>query len=188
MRIVNNKELRRNMLFGLLACSILISAFTFFTQDENPVVEAISIARTPTQKKEQELASIISGQSYASRSFYTPSIDIFSGIQPPATQEPKATNQAVQFEDRTIKTIDLQEPVVVSPPPPAPTPTPFKFIGKLYGDDEYIVFLNYNGRNIAVKTGEVLFEKYKVEEIKPPTMTLVNLPLSSKETISIGEP
>lgn len=188
-----NEHLRRKVLFGLLAATITISIFTFFKEDQNEGVVGAITNSHQRGLKQQETATtgleiISTNHAGSTRSFYTPSIDIFSGTQP-ATQESQATNVAVKVEEIQIKTVDLQPQVLAPPlPPPMPALPPFKFIGKLYGDDEYIVFLNYNGKNIAVKNGEVLFDRYKVEEIKPPTMTLLNLPLSSKETISIGEP
>jgi hypothetical protein len=192
MRKVMNENLRKKVLFGLLAGTIAMTAFTFIQEDQSEgiVVEATNSSQ-PKLAQPRSLINIedlnSANRLVSARSFYKPSIDIFSGIQP-ATAEPQATNVSVKVEDSQIKTVDVQPQVIAPAPTPIPAPPPFKFIGKLYGDDEYIVFLNYNGKSIAVRTGEVLFERYKVEEIKPPTMTLVNLPLSSKETISIGEP
>lgn len=187
MSKVMNESIRKKVLLCLLAGTLAISILTFIEDKNEYVVEAISTPRPTKFKPQPPSVPTATSQENTARSFYTPSIDIFGDITP-AKQEPPPTNVAIKLEESQITTVSIQPQVVISAPPPAPAPPPFKFIGKLYGDDEYIVFLNYNGKNIAVKAGEVLFEKYKVEEITPPTMTLVNLPLSSKETISIGEP
>lgn len=181
-----NESIRKKVLFCLLAGMLALSIFTFLEDKNEDIAEPLRTSRPTSLKARLTNVSTAIHQEHNARSFYTPSIDIFGGITP-ATPDPEQANLAVKVEENPIKMVDIQPQVTISPPP-VPAPPPFKFVGKLYGDDEYIVFLNYNGKNIAVKAGEVLFEKYKVEEIKPPTMTLVNLSLSSKETISIGEP
>lgn len=75
----------------------------------------------------------------------------------------------------------------VVPPPPTAPPLPFIYIGKLGEEGQYTVFLSARGRNFAVKAGEVVAQVYRIEEIKPPMMTMTYLPMKIKQTMQIGE-
>ena len=82
-------------------------------------------------------------------------------------------------------------PVIIAPalPPPIPTapPVPFTYIGKYMEDGKLVVYLGYAGKNLIVKTGDVIQQIYKIEDIKPPLLTLTYLPMDIKQSIQIGE-
>lgn len=78
-------------------------------------------------------------------------------------------------------------PKPVPPPPPMAPPLPFSYVGKLIDGGKVTVFMSRQDRNYAVKEGESIDGTYRVEEVKPPLMTLVYLPLNQKQTMQIGE-
>ncbi len=53
--------------------------------------------------------------------------------------------------------------------------------------DQSAVFLTTLDRNYIVKSGDVIENTYRVEEIRAPMMTLTYLPLNMKQTLYIGE-
>jgi hypothetical protein len=73
------------------------------------------------------------------------------------------------------------------PPPPSPPPLSFVFIGKMLAGDQLTVFLNWQNRSLTVKTGDKIDDIYRVDEIRPPQMTLTYLPLDMQQTLYIGE-
>jgi hypothetical protein len=75
-------------------------------------------------------------------------------------------------------------PVVV-PPPTAP-PLPFKFLGKQKIGNEIKVFLAEGEKTLVVAESTKIGSQYVVESIEPPKMTLVYLPLNTKQEIAIG--
>ena len=78
-------------------------------------------------------------------------------------------------------------PPPAPPPPPEPPPLPFTYMGKLLQGDRSAVFLTTPDRNYMVKSGDVIENTYRVEEIRVPMMTLTYLPLNMKQTLYIGE-
>lgn len=73
------------------------------------------------------------------------------------------------------------------PPPPAPPPLSLVFIGKMLEGDQLTVFLNWQNRSLTVKSGDKIDDIYRVDEIRPPQMTLTYLPLNMQQTLYIGE-
>ena len=78
-------------------------------------------------------------------------------------------------------------PKPMPPPPPMAPPLPFSYIGKLIDGEKVTVFLARQDRNYAVKQGEIIDGTYRVEEVKPPMMTLLYIPLNQKQSMQIGE-
>lgn len=80
----------------------------------------------------------------------------------------------------------------VPPPPPkaaVPTapPLPFVYMGKLAEEGQkQIILLSKQNRNYQVREGDVLDNIYRVDEVRPPVLTLTYLPLDIKQTIPIG--
>lgn len=80
---------------------------------------------------------------------------------------------------------------VPSPPPKAAVPTapplPFVYIGKLAEEGQkVIIILSKQNRSYQVREGDVLDNIYRVDEVRPPVLTLTYLPLDIKQTIPIG--
>jgi hypothetical protein len=73
------------------------------------------------------------------------------------------------------------------PPPQAP-PLPFAYIGRLSEDRDTTVFLAMGERNLVLKPGDVIDNTYKLEEVNDSGVVLTYLPLSQRQTLSIGTP
>ena len=83
----------------------------------------------------------------------------------------------------------LPPPVVSVAPPPPPTapPLPFTYLGKLNEEGKVTVFLSVRGRSYVVKAGDTVAQVYRIDEIKPPTLTMTYLPMKIQQTMQIGE-
>jgi len=89
---------------------------------------------------------------------------------------------------------DAFAPQSWTPPPPPPPenlkptapPLPFTVIGKKKQDGEWQVFLANHDRVHVVKATDVIDGVYRVEQLAPPTLTLIYLPLKIQQTLSIG--
>ena len=77
-------------------------------------------------------------------------------------------------------------PKPVAPPPPTAPPLPYKVIGKKFEDGTWQVFLARQDQVFVVKPQDTLENTYRVEETKPPVMTLTYLPLQQRQTLPIG--
>jgi hypothetical protein len=86
----------------------------------------------------------------------------------------------------------LDEQHVIGKPAVDPQPSmpvlPFVYAGKMIDQGRLIVFLTEGEKNLTVQPGEVIDQVWKVETIKPPSMTFTYLPLKTQLTLAIGEP
>lgn len=73
------------------------------------------------------------------------------------------------------------------PPPPSAPPLSFTYLGRLMNEGQTTVFVAWQGRNIAVKTGDVLDSTYRVDAVESGRMTLTYLPLNIQQTLYFGE-
>jgi hypothetical protein len=79
----------------------------------------------------------------------------------------------------------------VAPPPPPPAkptapPLPFQYLGKLNEDGEIRVFLNHQGKHLIARTGDIINDTYRVDEIAAGRMSFVYLPLKEIQVLAIG--
>lgn len=72
------------------------------------------------------------------------------------------------------------------PPPPSAPPLPFTYLGKQTADGLMEVYLARGDEIFVVRDHTVIQNTYRVESIKPPTLTLVYLPLNEIQRLSIG--
>jgi len=80
-------------------------------------------------------------------------------------------------------------PVKAKPgPPPAPVapPLPFTYLGKQAAGGHLEVYLAQGDRVIVAREQMLIDGTYRVESIKPPTLSLTYLPLKQIQQISIG--
>lgn len=80
-------------------------------------------------------------------------------------------------------------PVVVPPPPPAaPTapPLPFTVIGKKVESGRWEVYLAQGDVVHVARPETVIDRTYRVGFIRPPTMSLIYLPLQQEQHLPIG--
>lgn len=73
-------------------------------------------------------------------------------------------------------------------PPPAPTapPLPFKYFGRMSEAGSVTVFLTSADRNHAVRVGDVLDGRYRIENISESTLVVTYLPLQQQQTLQIA--
>ena len=72
------------------------------------------------------------------------------------------------------------------PPPPVAPPLPFKYIGKSLQDGVWEIYLARNDRTYLVRDGATIDGAYRVDAIRPPTLTLTYLPLDQVQQLNIG--
>lgn len=74
------------------------------------------------------------------------------------------------------------------PPPPSAPPLPYRYLGKKSDGGRWEVFLAAGDEVRVAHAREQLDERYRVEAIQPPTLTLTYLPLNQPQTLDIGSP
>ena len=83
-------------------------------------------------------------------------------------------------------------PPTPKPAPPAPAlpqqapALPFTFIGKRSDGAQWQVFLGRGDQTLIVQEGATIESTYRVDAVKPPTLTMTYLPLAQSQTLSIG--
>ena len=114
---------------------------------------------------------------------------------PPANADSTAAKNPALAEPRPraasegeITNLFAKHSWYVAPPPQPPTapPLPFAYLGKVIDGNRVEVFVSSADSNFTVKKGDVIDGTYRVEEIAPPIMTVIYLPLSQKQTLEIG--
>jgi hypothetical protein len=73
----------------------------------------------------------------------------------------------------------------LSPPPPLAPPLPFKYLGKLKDTDKWQVFLARDNVTFIVNENDVIENEYRIQQIAPPSMTLLYLPLNQAQSLTI---
>jgi hypothetical protein len=75
-----------------------------------------------------------------------------------------------------------------SEPEPAPTapPLPFTYIGKKMEEGAWEVYLARGEQTYIVREKSVIDPMYRVESIKPPTLSVIYMPLNEIQTLTIG--
>ncbi len=72
------------------------------------------------------------------------------------------------------------------PPPPTAPALPFSYLGKKTEDGKLEIYLARGEQTFIVHEQSLIDGLYRVESIKPPTMTLIYLPLKQIQTLFIG--
>ena len=71
--------------------------------------------------------------------------------------------------------IALPAAEVAPPPPPQAPPLPFSYLGKLAEGENTTVFLSFGDRNLVVRTGDVIDNNYRVDEVTDAAVVLTYL-------------
>ena len=160
------------VLIVLLVATIALIVFDRQTSQSAAIVEAVA-PRTPAEPAPE-----------ASAGARTPERGDGSMILP---IRPRAEARNI---DDAFATLDWRPP---PPPPPKPVaqapvapPLPYTVIGKKLEDGAWQVFLRRDDQILVVKTLDTIDGAYRVEEIRPPVMTLTYLPMKSRQTLPIG--
>ncbi len=72
------------------------------------------------------------------------------------------------------------------PPPPAAPPLPFTYLGKQTIGGKTEVFLANGDKVVIAREQDVIQNTYRVESIRPTTLSMVYLPLNEIQRLSIG--
>lgn len=79
-------------------------------------------------------------------------------------------------------------PIVMQPPAPPSAPAlPYQFLGKKQEGHVWEVYLARGEQTFVAREGQSLEGSYRVDQIRPPTMTLTYLPLNEPQSLPIGE-
>lgn len=181
---------RRQMFLGAAFAATLAATIYFWVDDSARAaaelvepVEATNVVRPAPAQAAMPTATAV--QPPRTRQLTEVAKDIF------AVQHKEPEPQKAVPPPAVVTPPPPPVPVVTAPaPPPQPVapPLPFGYIGKLGDEGQYTVFLSLRGRNYAVKAGDVVAQTYRVEDINPPTLTFMYLPMNIKQTMQIGEP
>lgn len=100
--------------------------------------------------------------------------NVFAVPRPPAPPPPPPRPQAPA--------------IVVAAPPPKPTapPLPFRFLGTMIDRGTTTLFVAQGAQNLSIKTGDVVGEVYRLEQIGDTNATFVYIPLQERQTLSMG--
>ena len=184
---------RQTLLNVILILTLSATGLTYYLdREQTSTIDHSVVPSIKSNEVNLEQRQSTPSHSTSQRTFHHATKDIFAAFTTPKAQQPASAEQShnLPIAEQKIKTVILSNPPAQPSSPTQPTapPIPFKYIGKLYGDEEYIVFLNMYGKNISVKTGDTIAQSYKVDEINPPLMTATYIPLNLKQTIDIGAP
>lgn len=114
---------------------------------------------------------------------FSSDVDLFSKVE--MLQDTPEPIKQKRKQKTMIKQVKKHpKPLIVDPQAP---PLPFKYIGKLWGDSEFQVFLSYQGTNLVLKKGDYISSMYQVVNINPPKMVLNYLPMSKHQVLDIGQ-
>ncbi|MGH8706955.1 MAG: hypothetical protein ACREVD_02710, partial [Burkholderiales bacterium] len=73
----------------------------------------------------------------------------------------------------------------VAPVAPVAPPLPFRYLGKVVDGERTAVFLARQDEHFLAVPGGTLAGEYRVEEITPAAITLVYLPLGTRQSVPI---
>jgi hypothetical protein len=178
--------MRRTMLGIALFLTLGATAYGWIDDQKPDALEVVTAVR-----ETQEPARIVpvaqiaktAAEKLPGRMLLEVDRDIFSVLGKEPEPEPEPQKIAVP----TSATPIISQPLPVSPPLPIAPILPFTYIGKLGESGQYTVFVSARGKNYAVKAGETVAQLYRIEEIRPPLMTVTYLPMNIKQTLPIGE-
>jgi len=166
------------LIVGLAAT--LGAAYWASTLETDDAVEAVAQPRMRARAPEAAPAPRVSGEVDLSRLQRSRSLEPSGDLFVPQDFRP-----VTPLPKRPI----AQPAAAVAPPPPPPPqapPLPFSYLGKLAEGSETKVFLTQGDRNLVVKSGDVIDNTYRVDEIGEAMVVMTYLPLSVKQTLPIG--
>ena len=166
---------RWRLWLGLLAVAAALVAFDRRDSANVEVVEAS--ARPPQRKAGETSPARMEAQT-------VPDGSMILAIRP-RTGSAHVENTFAPH-DWTPPPAPKREPPPPPPPPPTAPPLPFTVLGKKLEDGAWQVFLARQDQIFSVKQQDIIENTYRIEEIRPPIMTLTYLPLNQRQTLPIG--
>ena len=74
------------------------------------------------------------------------------------------------------------EPIMQTPELP---PLPFRVLGRYIENNKEMVFLQFNDKNLAVREGEMIDGKYRVDQISTKSVAFRNMAFDRQQTIDL---
>jgi len=172
---------KQYLLYGMLLLTITATVYYQYEDTQNSHKDIVNVSARINDKYLSQPRSNQISPNQPIRLVNYGKVDIFESNKP--------IQEVVNVKPQ-VKIVSSDIPIITPPVIPAPTapPIPFKYIGKIYGDNEYQVFIGFNNKNLIVKEGEVIQQTYKIEKISPPVMTFTYIPMSILQSMQIGEP
>lgn len=104
-------------------------------------------------------------------------------VGPRDEDRPTSTLFAAQTLDRAPTAVAAQAPVAAASGTPG---LPFTYLGKKYENAAWEVYLAIGDQTYFVREGTVIDQKYAVNQIRPPVLTMTYLPTKQQQTMTIG--
>ena len=172
----------RHNLLGLL---LVISLVAFVWEKDKPSQQIVEPVKTPPGPSHKQASSSAQSSTGDSRS---------DGDLPDTPQHRPA--KSIEKDPFGVRTWYVPPPPMPAPPEPAPiTATapalPFHFVGTLIMDDgrKYIqlakVSTSSGTAQFLVTKGEMIDEKYRVEDIEGDKIVFVYVPLDTRQILMI---
>jgi len=178
-----NPKLRAALLIGALALTLGAVRWADKLTDMNEASAGAVAEATPRERNGSPPAKA-AGQT-------APALDLGKLQRAPPVDPNGDPFGARNFRPAPPKPKAGSSPLAASiAPPPAPQapPLPFAYIGRLSEERDTTVFLAMGERNLVLKPGDVIDGTYKLEEVNDSGVVLTYLPLSQRQTLSIGTP
>jgi hypothetical protein len=175
-----NPTYKNILLYAMLIATLLASAYTLYVDSVGKSSHKVIMPKADRSRTSN--IAIDKKTLIEQNAAEVAKVDIFE-VYKKVNVVPKALP--------AIKTEVVKKVVVIDPEPVAVTPTappvPFKYIGKIWGDDEFQVFVGFKGKYLVVKEGDLIQKTYKIEKIAPPIMTVTYMPMNILQNMQIGE-
>ncbi len=171
----------RKVLLGLfLALSVYLALFAD-KSPSNSVVEPMqkTLPATPVKVSKQQISIVI--DELITRERLISSVK-YGGDN----QDNKKKLVMFDAQNWNPPPLIVKAPIAAPISTPVAPPLPFQFIGKKLEDGIYEIYLASGDKVHAVTLKTVIDNLYRVDTIKPPTMTITYLPLNQAQTLVIG--
>lgn len=179
----------KRVLLGLALGSTLVAAWFAPAPDDEVVLSARARAAA-APRAAAPVSAVVPGAAASGRGDRTSALEVLA-IRPRSGADDEAEGDLFALSGRGRNTRAAAEapaaPTAVDPGPPQAPPLPFLPFGRYDEGEQAIVFLEYQGRNLAVRVGDTIAdEQYRVERLQEATLTLRYLPLNQLQTLDVG--
>lgn len=99
---------------------------------------------------------------------------------------PSAASNGVLFTSQSWTPAPPPPPKPAPPPAPTAPPLPFVYLGKKVEDNQWEVYLARAEQTYIVREQTIIESVYRIDAIKPPTLSLTYLPLNQVQILTIG--
>ncbi|MBD9395269.1 hypothetical protein [Acidovorax sp. ACV01] len=180
-------NLKRGILFGLLAATLIAALLAPKQEDTSLVLPAV---RTKTEAPGREVITENGNRRSDDKQLVV--LQIKPRGESAADGELSASLfEKVSWGDKEKKiTSSTEAQIPIVPPLPAPPvqapPLPFQVIGQYKEGGRSGVFLQHMNNNYVIYAGDTIFEDYKVESIDESSVKFRFLPLDQIQQLPVG--